>query len=471
MENRTKIVCTIGPASEEKAVLKKMVRAGMDVVRINFSHGTYEQARKIIKNVREVSNELGREVAIVQDLQGPKIRLGKLPAEGIRVVRGKQIVFSVKNAIYSPVKKIVPIQYKHLAADVTAGDHILIEDGLIEVRVVSSSAKTGLITCTVVTPGILKSNKGINVPTASISADPLTAKDRRDLKFGLEQGVDFIALSFVRNAEEIENLRKFIQKRKSKSQIIAKIERHEAIMNMDEILKAADAVMVARGDLGVEVPAEYVPIYQKKIIQKCLELGRPVIVATQMLQSMIENPRPTRAEISDVATAIFDHADAIMLSNETAVGRYPVEAAATMARTAEAVEKELGRHPQLLNAKQRKKLKQTDAVCLNACSLADDIGAKWIIAITKGGYTLRELSKHRPNTPIICITPNSTVARQSALVWGCLQTIHVKRNTRNPLSYIRAELKKRKLAKAGDTVVVCNTSAQNGEKLITTLKI
>lgn len=463
MENRTKIICTIGPASESKPVLMKMARAGMDCVRLNFSHGTYAQFEKIIRAAREVGKELGREIAIIQDLQGPKIRVGDLPAAGIEVKHGQEIVLSIRDEACA-----IPVQYKDLPRDVKSGDVLLIDDGLIELKVKSVTADKTKIRCAVTVGGIIKSRKGINAPMASISADPLDQKDRKDILFGIKHHVDYIALSFVKDAENIQDLRRILNQHHSRAKIIAKIERHEAVSNMEEIIAAADAAMVARGDLGVEMPAEQVPLLQKKIIHLCNTYGKPVIVATQMLDSMVKNPRATRAEISDAATAIFDHADAFMLSNETAVGKYPMEAARTLERVAAAVENELKKHEHLLHLRKPEDMKIVNATCLNASKLARDINAKFIVAVTRSGYTAREIAKYRPFIPIIVFTPDAHVARQMALVWGVTHSFVQFINLKNSLPQIKNALIQNKLVKRGDEIVVCNAGFGKKEKLITT---
>lgn len=466
MENRTKIICTIGPASEDRRIISKMIMAGMDCVRLNFSHGTYEQFTRIIKNVRSVAKEYGREIAIMQDLQGPKIRVGDVAPQGITVNNNQTVYLSVKNE-----KGAIPIQYEHLPKDVQKGDIILIDDGLIELHVIKvNSAKTS-IECRVAVGGIIKSHKGINVPTASLSANPLSKKDLEDLKFGMHSHVDFIALSFVRDEKNIYELREILRKNKSKAKIIAKIERHEALSNLEGIVKATDAVMVARGDLGVEIPAEQVPLHQKKIIQMSNIYGKPVIVATQMLDSMANNPRATRAEISDAATAIFDHADALMLSNETAVGSYPVEATKTLFKVATAVERDLAKHQELLNLRKPESMPMVDATCLNASKLAHDIKAKFIVAITRSGYTTREIAKYRPFIPIITFTPYVHVQRELSIVWGATHSFAQFIHLNNPLTQIRETLIKQKLVKKGDEIVVCNAGFRKKEKLITTTMI
>lgn len=466
MDNRTKIIATIGPTSEEASVLRKMLHAGLDCVRLNFSHGTYAQFSKIIRNIRELGKEVGREIAVIQDLQGPKIRVGELPAEGVTVHHGDTVTLNVKAE-----KNTIPIQYRNLPRDVKKGDTILIDDGLIELTVEKVNADHTHIACRVEVGGIIKSHKGMNVPTASISAQPLTPKDRKDIDFGVKHGVDYVALSFVKEAKNIYELKRLLRQKHSHAKIIAKIERHEAITNMEKIIQAADAVMVARGDLGVEIPAEEVPVHQKKIIHLCNVYGKPVIVATQMLNSMIENSRATRAEISDAANAIFDHADALMLSNETAVGKHPVDATRTLAKVAAAVENHLKKDPHLLNLKRPEDMPIVNATCLNANKLAQDIHAKFMVAITRSGYTAREMAKYRPFIPIIVFTPDIHVARQMALVWGVrhsfVQFIHLG----NPVIQIRKTLVAAGLVKKDDEIVVCNAGFGRREKLITTTMI
>lgn len=462
MENRTKIICTIGPASQSPDVLNRMIAAGMDCVRLNFSHGTYAQFAGIIESVHKLSRKNGRQIAVIQDLQGPKIRVGNLNQE-IKIKKGQKITLAIHAE-----KNTIPVQYKDLPKDVKKGDMLLIDDGLIEISVTGVDSAKTKIYCVAKNDGIIKSHKGINVPTASISAPALTEKDKRDIDFGVKHGVDYIALSFVKSGKDILELKKILKRKKSHAKIIAKIERHEAITNLEQIIKAADAVMVARGDLGIEIPAEQVPLQQKKIIHLCNIYGKPVIVATQMLDSMIENPRATRAEISDAATAIFDHADAFMLSNETAVGKYPIEAARTLAKVASAVEHNLNHHPHLLNLKRSEDMPITNATCLNATKLAQDIHAKFIVAVTASGFTVREIAKYRPFIPIIVFTPSENVAREMSLVWGVKKSFVQFINLTHPLPQIKKTLLSAKLVKNGDEIVVCNAGFGKKEKLITT---
>ncbi len=466
MFNRTKIICTIGPASESPKVLSQMIDAGMDSVRINFSHGTYEQFTSIISRIREVSAQKKTEIGIIQDLQGPKIRIGTIAKEGLKVANGDKIKLSIKNE-----KGAIPVQYKHLPKDVKKNDTLLIADGLIELKVLGVNAAKTTIDCEVVVGGLIESNKGINVPTASISAPCLTEKDKRDVEFGVKQGVDYVALSFVRDAKDVIKLRKLLRSLGSKAGIISKIERHEAIENLDAIIEVSDAVMVARGDLGVEVPAEQVPLIQRHIINVCNNLGKPVIVATQMLASMVDNPRPTRAEISDAAHAILDHADAMMLSNETAVGKYPVEAAGVLSKVAQAVEADLEKRGHLLKFVRDDNMRITNATCLNATKLAHDIQAKYIVAVTRSGYTAREIAKYRPSIPLLVFSSDATVARKMSIVYGVKRTFVQWIELENPLKQIRTSLIKDGLVKEGDEIVICNAGFGKREKLITTTMI
>ncbi len=463
IEKNTKIVCTIGPASHDKKILKRMIHAGMNVARLNFSHGTYEEFKKTIQNIKAASLETGEAVAIMQDLQGPKIRIGKMPEEGIELKTNATIILTTKNVIGT--KNIIPVQYKNLPCDVRKNDIILIDDGQIEVSVIKTNGKN--ITVRVLVGGVVKTHKGINVPTGSISAHPLTSKDLRDLVFGIHEGVDFVALSFVRNAENIEELRKKIRKLKGKVHIIAKIERHEALEHLEEIIKASDAVMVARGDLGCEIPPEKVPIIQKKIIHVANRYGKPVITATEMLQSMIENHRATRAEVSDVANAVFDHTDAVMLSNESAVGKYPVEATETLAKVAHVTEQEMKKHPELTVREYKNKISSAEAICKEAADLAHTIGAKRIVAVTKTGFTAMNIARHRLFTPIIAITSTSDLKNKLQLVWGIQNTI-----IKNIKKYeeVKKLLLKLRLVKKNDKIVVVWQTAEK-EKFIKTMSI
>ncbi|MDP2656020.1 MAG: pyruvate kinase [bacterium] len=333
---RTKIVCTIGPSSDNYVMLKKMVKVGMNVARLNFSHGTYESHGAIIKIIRKLEKELHTDIGIIQDLQGPRIRVGDLP-EDIHLKKGQKLMVVPASKFSDDMKNTISCQYERLYKDVKKGQHILIADGTIDLKI--TNIKGHIITTIVEVPGIIKSHKGINVPGATLQAPAITDKDKKDVLFGIQQKVSYVAMSFVKNAQEVKDFRAYmLQRNKTIPGIIAKIERVEAVKNIASIIKEVDAIMVARGDLGIEMPASQVPIIQKNLIRSCISAGKPMIVATQMLESMISNPRPTRAEVSDVAHAVFDHTDATMLSGESANGEYPLEAVAMMNATIEASE-------------------------------------------------------------------------------------------------------------------------------------
>ena len=411
---RTKIVCTLGPASASESMVRDMIRSGMDVARLNFSHGTHESHAALIALVRRVAAEEGRVVAILQDLQGPRIRVGEMANGGATLTPGIRFVLTTEEVMGSG--EMATIRGAPLDQDVQPGDRILLDDGALELQVVRAGA--GEVECTVVLGGVLRPHKGINVPGRTISVPTITDKDREDLAFGIAQGVDFVALSFVRSGEDVHLLRQLIAAEGAEIPVMAKIEKHEAVARFDEILAASDAIMVARGDLGIEVAAEQVPLLQKKIISRCNEEGKPVITATQMLDSMIRNPRPTRAEVNDVANAILDGSDATMLSGETAAGAYPLEAVQTMARIAEITDEAVGYRDLGGERAGRPERTITDAIGRATCEMARELRAKAIIASTQSGYTARMIARHRPKAKIIAATPSPSTLRQLALVWG-----------------------------------------------------
>ncbi|AZR74623.1 pyruvate kinase [Anoxybacter fermentans] len=410
---RTKIVCTIGPASESKEVLKELIKAGMNVARLNFSHGSHEEHGRRIKRIREAAKELGVNVAIMLDTKGPEIRSGILKEDKVELVKGQKLILTTEE-IEGDANR-VSVSYKNLPNDLYEGARILVDDGLIELKV--EKIYENEIHTVVINGGILGSRKSINLPGVKINLPALTQKDIDDLKFGIEQGVDFIAASFVRKAADVLEIRRILEEAGADIHIISKIENAEGVENIDEIIKVSDGIMVARGDLGVEIPAEQVPIVQKMIIRKCNKAGKPVITATQMLDSMIRNPRPTRAEASDVANAIFDGTDATMLSGETAAGSYPVEAVKMMARIAERTESSLSFEEILANF-DTPEATTTDAISYATCNIALDLGAAAIITSTRSGYTARAVSKYRPKSPIIAATPNESVLRKLLLAFG-----------------------------------------------------
>jgi pyruvate kinase len=413
--SKTKIICTIGPASQSVDRMVELINAGMDVARLNFSHGTYDDHLTAIQNAREASKRTSEHVAILQDLCGPKIRTGKLKNKQIELREGKKISFTIDDIVGD--EKRVATTYRELPQDVNEGDAILLDDGNLAVRVLSKS-KTD-VECVVVTGGILKENKGMNLPGVKLSTPSLTEKDIEDLKFGLMHDIDYVALSFVRSADDLRHLRSVIlQQIGVKIPIIAKIEMKEAIDSIDAIIGESDAVMVARGDLGVEMMPEDVPILQKMIVRKCNEAGVPVIIATQMLESMIENPRPTRAEASDVANAVLDGADAVMLSAETSVGKYPVETVHTMDNIIK--RSEMRKHDHLGIKQVPVEIQENvfDAVARAACVLARQVHATAIVPITHSGATAIRISKYRPEARIITVTGQEKILRQLNLVWG-----------------------------------------------------
>ncbi len=423
MFNLTKIICTIGPASNSPEMLKKLMLSGMDIARLNFSHGKHEDHLANIINIRKISEELDLPVAILADLQGPKIRVAKLPGGPIELVDGKEVIITTRLDPAPEELTLIPTVYKNLPKDVKPGSRILFDDGLLEASVISVRSDTEVL-CRVVKGGTLKEKKGINLPGVEVSAPAVTAQDLADLDFAIKNGLDFVALSFVRHASDIEEVKAVIHKNGLDTPVIAKIERPEAVTNFDNILKACDAVMVARGDMGVEMPPEKVPHIQKTLIKKCALAGKPVIVATQMLDSMISNPRPTRAEVSDVANAILDGADAIMLSGETASGKYPVEAVSMMSEIADEIEGLVFKNKHrdidgLLNPLHA----TADSLCHATIHAAYESKAKMIVTYTESGFTSLLVSKYRPSVPILAITTSETICRRINLYWGVMPVV------------------------------------------------
>lgn len=445
---KTKIVATVGPASSSTKMLQRLMQAGVDIFRLNFSHGENQEKADLITRIREVSGRLGRDVGILADLQGPKIRTGKMLDNAMVLVKGDEVTITTADILGAD--GMIPTIYRELPHDVRPGSRILLDDGLLEFRVVS--VKGDDVVCSVVTGGTLKNNKGINLPGVKVSAPCLTEKDLIDLQFCLGQDVDYIALSFVRTAEDVEELKRIIAASGKQIPIVAKIEKPEALRNFNKILKVTDAVMVARGDLGVEVQAEKVPVYQKKIIEACNQAGKPVITATQMLDSMIKNPRPTRAETSDVANAIIDGTDAVMLSAETASGDFPVESVETMVRVA--MEVEHTGFMRSLNHGLETSRTVAQAVAESACRAAGALKAKAVVVFTQSGSTATLLSAFRPATQIIAFTNSRQIRQRLALFWGvrCIEA-GIMENTDQQIF----EVEKRLLTsgfRKGDLVVI-----------------
>ena len=411
---RTKIVCTIGPASRSPEVLSQLVAAGMDVARLNFSHGSHAEHAAVIGAVRAIAESAGRSVAILQDLAGIKLRIGDIAGGGAVLTSGAPFTLTAREVPGDA--REVSVNEASLPRFVRTGDRLLLCDGEIELFVEQSGDSD--IRCRVVTGGTLTSHKGISLPSTPFGAPGLTAKDREDLAFGVAHGVDYVALSFVRTAEDVRAARAFLDERGAKVPLVAKIEKREAISRIDEILSAADGLMVARGDLGVETPLEHVPLLQKMLIDRANRAGKPVITATQMLLSMVENPRPTRAEVGDVANAILDGTDAVMLSEETASGRYPVEAVTTMKRIAEDTETAFPFDRWMRKFEDKSLQTLPEAVAGAAVELAEHIGASAILAWTESGATARLVARHRPRPPIVALATRKETARRLALVWG-----------------------------------------------------
>jgi pyruvate kinase len=449
LPRRTKIVATVGPATLKPDVLKRLIEAGATTLRLNFSHGTQQDHQQAIRLIRQTAFELNQPVGILQDLQGPKIRLGKFTCGKIELKEGDLFILTSRQVECD--RNISYVSYNKLAEEVPENATILLDDGKVEMKVVKIDRQNQELHCEVVVGGILSSNKGVNFPGVFLSIKALTEKDREDLMFGLDQGVDWVALSFVRNPQDILEIKDLITAAGKSIPVIAKIEKHEAIEQMEAILSLCDGVMVARGDLGVELPAEEVPLLQKRLITTSNKLGIPVITATQMLDSMVNNPRPTRAEVSDIANAILDGTDAIMLSNETAVGSYPVEAVKTMAQIAQRIEQEKHRIP----PDSHSKWSIPNAISAAVGQIAEQLEASAIMTLTKTGSTARNVSKFRPKTPILAITPQVHVARRLQLVWGVkpLLVLDLPSTTQTFQAAINVAQEKEWLA-AGDLVVM-----------------
>lgn len=450
---RTKIVATIGPSSSDPKVLAELVRAGMNVTRLNFSHGSHEDHAASVKTIREVSAKLDTPIGILQDLSGPKIRIGDFADGSITLVPGKSFILSTEKC--EGTEERVFINYPYLHEEMKKGDTILLDDGRRKLEV--TGVKGHDVITRIIVGGTIKGRRGVNIPGALHKVSAITAKDRKDLVFGLEQGVDFVALSFVRKADDVKKLRALIAKQKPKNVplIIAKIETPEAIDDLDAIIAATDGVMVARGDLAVEVSPENVPLLQKQIIRKCMAEGKPVITATQMLESMIEHPVPTRAEVADVANAILDGTDAIMLSQETAMGNHPVEAVAMMTRVAEKTENH-ATYRDIFNAPRATEETETvDAIGRAVVDASHATSAKAVIALSESGFTGRMISRYRPTRPIIVFTPHAATARKLALSFACHPlTTKPFGELLDVIDEAKKTIVKQDLAKKGDNVVI-----------------
>ncbi|KOS67655.1 pyruvate kinase [Lysinibacillus contaminans] len=451
---KTKIVCTIGPASESTETLEKLIEAGMNVARLNFSHGTHEEHEVRINLIREVAEKLGKPVGILLDTKGPEIRTHNMRNGELHLTVGQVIDISMTEV--EGTEKCFSVTYDRLIEDVEQNSKILLDDGLIELRVLAKDIENGLIHTIVENAGVLKNKKGVNVPGVSVQLPGITEKDAQDILFGIKQGVDFIAASFVRRAKDVLEIRELLEQNGgSHIQIIPKIENQEGVDNIDEIITVSDGLMVARGDLGVEIPAEEVPLVQKKLILKCNQVGKPVITATQMLDSMQRNPRPTRAEASDVANAIIDGTDAIMLSGETAAGLYPVESVQTMNKIAERTENSLDYRQIVSKRSREKEANMTEAISQAVAYTSINLGVKAVLAPTESGNTAKMIAKYRPGVPIIAVTGSVNSAQMLTLVWG-VQPVVCQRvtSTDEILELAVDESLKHGFVNHGDAVVI-----------------
>jgi pyruvate kinase len=452
---KTKIICTLGPATKSVDRIEELITAGMDVARLNLSHGTHEDHLAMIRSIREAATNIGQEIGILLDLQGPKIRIGKIGKEPASLAAGAMFVITTDEVVGDSAR--VSTTYDGLTRDVKAGDRVLLDDGRIVLKVTDVAPPE--VRCEVVSGGILTSNKGINLPGVSVSVPSLTEKDLEDLAFGIANEVDYVALSFVRTADDLRALRNAIIERISPGRylpVIAKIEKPEAVANIDAIVAESDGIMIARGDLGVELSPEDVPVLQKRVIRQCNEAGKPVVIATQMLESMIQNPSPTRAEASDVANAVLDGGDAVMLSGETSVGAFPLEAVRIMDRIVRRVEKERNPSARILDRPLGHVESRREALGRAACVLAEQMGAAAIVTITHSGNNARIVSRFRPHPPIIAVTDRTRVVRRLKLIWGIRSLLVDKTNDNSDLAVgkIRDRMIQLGLLKEGDNVVV-----------------
>ena len=448
---KTKIVATLGPACSSKSVLKEMILEGLNVCRLNFSHGSYDDHANSIKMIREINEELGLNVAILADLQGPKIRTNEMENNGVLLEVGNEIKIITDKVVGNAVR--FSINYQKLPQDVSPGEKILLDDGKIMLEVITTNGKTE-ITCKIVQGGILSSKKGVNFPNTKISLPSLTEKDQLDLDFALDHEVDWIGLSFVRSARDIIELKHRIAARGAKAKVIAKIEKPEALENIDDIINESDGLMVARGDLGVEIPFQNVPLIQKMLISKCVRKAKPVIVATQMMESMINNMTPSRAEVNDVANAVLDGTDAVMLSGETSVGKYPIEVIRTMSN----IIKEMETHDGIYNKEElpERGLERfiSDSICFNACRLSQRVEAKAIITMSFSGYTAYKIASQRPNAEIFIFTSNRSILTQLNLLWGVRAFYYNKHiSTDHTIADIKYLMKNEGYLKQGDLVI------------------
>jgi pyruvate kinase len=463
----TKIVCTLGPATSSEETCYDLIQAGLDVARLNFSHGTHAEHGRRISTIRRLEEQVGRHVAILQDLGGPKVRTGKLLRDPLPLRPGEEVWLTSERP---QGEREIPVGYPELIREVKAGQRLLLADGTIELAV--EEQEPGRLRCTVVVGGELGSHKGINVPETTLATPSVTQKDIQDLRFGLRRGVDLIAISYVRGPEDVRQVRELMQAEGASLPLIAKIEKHEALSRIEEILAEVDGLMVARGDLGVEIPLEQVPHVQKELIAAANRAGKPVITATQMLRSMVDAPHPTRAEAADVANAIYDGTDALMLSEETAVGNYPVEATRQMCRIAEETERHLD-YAALLQLKGNYKEpgRISDAVSHAACVMAQDLSASLIVTLTESGKTARVISRFRPRQPVLAVTPNRATAHALKLVWGVVPVLAKLSKERFDFASLKRIVLDSGLVRRGQRVVLAGVSDPKARRASNLVKV
>lgn len=448
---KTKIVATIGPASSSKKMLRELIKSGMNIARLNFSHGTHQELKQIITSIRQLNDELGLHVGLLADLQGPKIRLGEVKNDGVMIKSGHQITITTKECIGDA--KRVYLSYPDFPKDVAKGDTILINDGKLVLQVTSTDQKTE-VKATVEHGGLMESRKGVNLPNTKISMPCLTEKDLTDLDFAVKHNVEWIGLSFVRKAEDVLQLKELIKKQNGTSKVVAKIEKPEAVKDLDNIIIETDAVMVARGDLGVEIPMQEVPVVQKKIVKKCINESKPVIIATQMMESMITDPAPTRAEVNDVANAVLDGADALMLSGETSVGDHPALVVKSMYSIIRHLEKKGDIYHRTVKPISCIERTITDSICKTSVSLANEAKARGIITMTNSGYTAFKISSYRPKANIFVFTDNRSILNMLSLVWGVRGFYYDKYvSTDHTIADLKLRLKQEGMIKQGDYVI------------------
>jgi pyruvate kinase len=466
--SKTKIIATLGPSCAAENKLLGLIYSGIDICRINFSHGRYEEYEEMIRRIRDINTKLGTNIAILADLQGPKIRLGEVE-EGVVLEDGASVIFSTKEC--TGTREKVFISYENLPADARKGDIILIDDGKLKLKVEKTNGKDQIV-ARVVYGGPLKSRKGVNLPHTRISIPSLTAKDKKDVEFILDHDLEWVGLSFVRWAQDIKDLKSLIQNRHKKTLVVAKIEKPEALEELDRIIEMTDAVMVARGDLGVEVSYEKVPLIQKMIVRKCINKQTPVIIATQMLESMITNFRPTRAEANDVANAVFDSSDAVMLSGETSVGKFPVESIQCMQRIIDYAESSefVQSYEHLPSAGSADYI--PDSACFNACRMADQSGAQAIIAFAENPQTAFRLACNRPKAPVFIFTSDPVIIRQLSLVWG-VRAFYIEsgQDIDDAFDYSVKSLKEKKLIRNGDAIVLVSSIPLFDSRGVDTIKL